>query len=217
MYYKKVRSPSTQQQDDLDEILMEISQGLITQKLGYPTTIMYCELEVMGYVYRYLETALQENQYVGYNCPENRLFAMYHQAYTDKMKTLVISELGKGENSKIRFVAATVALGMGLDAPAIRKIIHFKNPTSIEKYLQETGRAGRDGKYAEAVLYYNATDLRANRPGQQAAMVKFCRMTDGCLRQELMQYLGFSAPADRLLCKCCLFCKESCQCKDCVA
>jgi ATP-dependent DNA helicase RecQ len=200
MYFKKERSPSGLQQDDLDEILYDIATKLRACKLEYPITILYCEYEVMAYVFRYMEAALGGDQYVGNACPENRIFAMYHQAYTDTMKCHIICELGKGNISKVRFVVATIALGMGLDAPSIRKVIHFKSPTSIEKYLQETGRAGRDGQPAEVILYYNRTDLRGNRPGQQQAMVDYCKMTDGCFRDKLLQYLQFEAPKGRILC-----------------
>ena len=205
-YSKRVRRPAQDKRDDLDEILLPIAGGLRQQKGDYPLTIFYGDLEDIAYVYRYLEAALGASQYVGLPLPENRLFGMYHQLYSATVKAHIVAELGK-VNSKVRFVAATVALGMGLDAPAIRKVIHFKSPTSIERYLQETGRAGRDGKPAEAVLYYNNTDLRANRPGQQSAMVRYCRTTGQCLRQILMEYLGFGAPESRTKALCCDVCK----------
>ncbi len=215
-YYKKERSPSSQKMDDLDNILLDVLQGLKKHKGTYPITLMYADLEDISYGYRYLEAALSKTeQYVGgVDVPENRIFAMYHQAYTNTMKSHIVSELGK-VNSKVRFVLCTVALGMGLDAPAIRKVIHFKCPTSVEKYLQETGRAGRDSKPSEAILYYNNTDLRANRPGLQSAMVAYCRSDSKCLRQTLMEYLNFSAPRDRVLCKCCEACQQKCMCVDC--
>ena len=215
MYFKQERSPGNKQHDDLDAFLNDIVKGLREQKLDYPITIMYCELEIVQYVYRYLEEGLKNQQYIGeVGTPENRIFAMYHQAYTDRMKAHITTELAK-EKSTVRFVAATVALGMGLDARHIRRVIHFKSPTSIERYLQETGRAGRDGQAAEAILYYNKTDLRLNRPGQQAAMVNFCKTHDKCLRQMLMKHLDFSVPEDRLLCRCCQYCKPKCHCDKC--
>ena len=44
---------------------------------------------------------------------------------------------------------ATVALGMDLNAPYIQRIIHCRPPTTMEKYMQEIGRAGRNGLEAE--------------------------------------------------------------------
>ncbi len=48
---------------------------------------------------------------------------------------------------------ATVAFGMGLDCPNVRRIIHWGPSTDVEQYVQETGRAGRDGLPVVAILY----------------------------------------------------------------
>ena len=42
---------------------------------------------------------------------------------------------------------------MGIDCPDIRRIVHWGMPTTLEEYLQETGRAGRDGQASIAILY----------------------------------------------------------------
>ena len=53
----------------------------------------------------------------------------------------------------LRIVVATIAFGMGLDCPNVRRIIHWGASSDIEAYMQETGRARRDGLSATAVLY----------------------------------------------------------------
>ena len=55
-------------------------------------------------------------------------------------------------NSTLRIVIATIAFGLGVDCPDIRKIIHLGAPEDAESYIQATGRAGRDGKLSVAVL-----------------------------------------------------------------
>ncbi len=57
-------------------------------------------------------------------------------------------------------IAATNALGMGIDKPNLRYIIHFDFPGSITAYYQEVGRAGRDGRPAEGILLYDSADRR---------------------------------------------------------
>ncbi len=62
-------------------------------------------------------------------------------------------------SEKSRIIVATNAFGMGIDKPNIRVVIHVKIPNSIENYLQEAGRAGRNGKKAFAVMLLQKNDI----------------------------------------------------------
>ena len=62
----------------------------------------------------------------------------------------------KGVN---RVMVCTNAFGMGIDKSDVRKVIHFDLPDSLEAYVQEAGRAGRDLQTAQAILLYNNHDL----------------------------------------------------------
>ena len=59
----------------------------------------------------------------------------------------------------VDLMLATPAFGLGVDKENIRLLVHFELPGSIEAYVQEFGRAGRDGKHASCILFYSQEDI----------------------------------------------------------
>jgi ATP-dependent DNA helicase RecQ len=62
------------------------------------------------------------------------------------------------QNEEVEVVVATVAFGMGIDRADVRYVVHANLPKGVEQYMQESGRAGRDGLPAECVLLWSASD-----------------------------------------------------------
>jgi len=119
---------------------------------------------------------------------------------------------------ELQVVVATVAFGMGIDKPNVRFVIHHDVPRHIEGYYQETGRAGRDGLPAEALLLFGTQDVVVARqmleetanPDQRRieahklqAMVGFAESLT-CRRQVLLGYFGETLPEPCGNCDVCL-------------
>jgi ATP-dependent DNA helicase RecQ len=80
----------------------------------------------------------------------------YHAGLSDDLRNIRQDEW---INNKTRIMACTNAFGMGIDKPDVRTVIHYDVPDALENYYQEAGRAGRDGKKAYAVLFFNEQEI----------------------------------------------------------
>ena len=89
-----------------------------------------------------------------------RKVAAYHAGLDPERRAAVQHDFVASEDG---IVTATVAFGMGIDKPDVRFVAHAGLPKSIESYYQETGRAGRDGDPAEAMMLWGADDFARAR------------------------------------------------------
>ena len=115
--------------------------------------------------------------------------------------------------SKTGILVATCAYGMGIDKPDIRTVIHRNTPQSVEAYLQEAGRGGRDGNISEAILLFDSAEKREKykSPEDEAASSRMAQMLDYagnntmCRRHKLLSYFADEAP----VCSGCDICDKS--------
>jgi superfamily II DNA helicase RecQ len=79
--------------------------------------------------------------------------------------------MGEWASGRRRVIVATNALGLGIDMPDVRVVVHAGAPRQIRDYAQESGRAGRDGQASEAIVVYaqqGRSSRTPSRPGPQA-------------------------------------------------
>ena len=204
--------------DSIKDILLPIAEELLNKSVEYPLTIIYLPLQWCGFAYRLFDNVLQDNQYYpsgSTQIPGNRIFAQYHAPQTELMKQEILDRLGLPKPT-LRVVFATVAMGMGVDIPLVRQIIHIGPPHTMRAFLQETGRAGRDGKPAKSILFWNNHDIAKNKPGLEDNMRSFCRSEESCLRVLLLTYQDIDNPKSRNPRHlCCSNCEPKCSCAEC--
>jgi ATP-dependent DNA helicase RecQ len=116
-------------------------------------------------------------------------------------------------------IVATIAFGMGIDKPDVRFVLHLDMPSGLEAYYQETGRAGRDGLPATALLTYGLQDVVLRRRMLESsgaddlhkrierqrleAMLAYCELVT-CRRQVLLNHFGDDLPEPCGNCDVCL-------------
>lgn len=133
-------------------------------------------------------------------------------------------------------IAATTAFGMGIDAPHVRFVAHYGLPRALEQFVQESGRAGRDGKAAASVLFYTReerdrvadrvrADAAKNGPGcgsggssssaaaakgdSLRAVIGYCEDTRTCRHEIIAAYFGEEEEVGAERCDfACDYCKE---------
>ena len=180
--------------------LVDLFSSIETQSLvsSFPSTIIYVPTksqvdELSSWLTRELQSV----------APRARV-ASYHASHTSRHREEVHTSFLVGNT---HVIVATIAFGMGIDKPDIRHVIHYGPPKCMEAYLQQIGRAGRDGLTSECCMFCNDADfnrLFTHEDGnsQNSASVlestkalhKFANDHVSCRRASLLQYLQQDPP-----------------------
>jgi RecQ family ATP-dependent DNA helicase len=141
----------------------------------------------------------------------------YHGKKKDKERNDIQKQFTEGSILKL---CSTIAFGMGIDIKDIRVIIHYNCSNDVDAYMQEIGRAGRDGKHSYCYMFYNNQDFVLNynfaseinnyvvktMKEKEINYLKKYVSTTQCRRKVLLQYYGENHNGD---CNNCDNCKNS--------
>ncbi|WP_296428423.1 RecQ family ATP-dependent DNA helicase [Yoonia sp.] len=132
---------ATRKESKLGDILTAIQDHLPEGRSG---AVVYCA------------TRKETERVAAFLKDQGLAAAHFHAGLTVDDKRFVQEAFRVGD---LRVIAATNAFGMGIDKPDIRLVVHADIPGSLENYLQEAGRAGRDRMPADCVLLYHTDDV----------------------------------------------------------
>lgn len=118
--------------------------------------------------------------------------AAYHAGHDAAQREQVQDAFKRDD---ISIIVATVAFGMGVNKSNIRFVVHYELPRTIEAYYQETGRAGRDGVAAEAMMFFDPADI--------ARMKRWLEMEENPQRAEVawQRFQSMAAFAEAQTCR----------------
>ncbi len=150
----------------------------------------------------YLRERLQEKE-----------IRFYHAGLNREEKTKVENWFFNSSNG---ILAATCAYGMGVDKADIRTVIHRDCPPSVEAYLQESGRAGRDGGSSKAILLWGPDDEKALKrvsheydKERLKQLLHYAGNIHQCRRTQLLTLLNFEGDTEMTEGGCCDVCEHS--------
>lgn len=192
-----------------------LADKLRIQKVLYPKTIVFCQSFVDCYqLYEALRLKLKKDFTYPVGFPDLhqfRLVDMFHGGCMIYVRENIISSFTKVD-STLRIVIATSSFGMGIDCPDIRQVLHWGTPHSVEEYVQETGRAGRDNEDASATLFPRA------RHAITDIMKEYSQNKAICRRRILFESFLFYKQSENqstCSCNCCDICEITCKCTCC--
>ena len=137
----------------VESVFMPVVEILRKERTKTPRMIVFCrQCEECATLYEFFLSNLKDEFTEPVGAPNlacYRLVDMFMSATEQRVKDSIIDSFFT-KDERLRIVICTIAFGMGVDCINVRQIIHWGVASDVESYVQESGRAGRDGKIAYA-------------------------------------------------------------------
>lgn len=159
-----------------------------------------------------------------YNLIKDKYNPLVYYGSLEKEKKKYALEAYRKNKSNI--IICTNSFGMGINIKDIRYVIEYDIPSSIEDFVQQIGRASRDGKYAEGLVLFNLNDIKTieyfinniddeqkdyndiidikrDRIDKLDKVVNLC-LSNKCIRKQIGNYFGFKVNKKCMMCSNCV-------------
>ncbi|XP_020906327.1 probable Werner syndrome ATP-dependent helicase homolog 1 [Exaiptasia diaphana] len=169
---------------DLEWYFGWLAEELKNKKEHCERTVIYCQtIKQCGIIYGVLKGMLGQDLIIRTDTGEQHpLLEMLHSCTPDQNKNNIISSF-QSEKGTVRLLVATIAFGMDVDCKGVCRVIHYGPSKNVETFVQETGRAGRDGSQSTSYLLYQGMLLNH----VDGDIKCFIRNTK-CTRKTLLNY-----------------------------
>ena len=197
--------------DNIKNTFEPLLERIKKERCTLPRVIIYCRrYDDCSCLYSFFKCGLGDRFTEPCDAPniaDFRLVDMFASCTDEATKRKILALFTKP--SQLRIIIATVAFGMGIDCPDVHEIIHFGPPDDLEAYIQETGRAGRDGSTA----YVTLLKTKGWKRYADDSMTNYIENTNQCRRKKLFSEMeGYKTVHNEHLCLCCDICAITCTC-----
>lgn len=181
---------------------------LTTKGIETTRTMIFCQTRRQcAVVFAVFRRALENNMFVNREeHVEKRLVEMFHAGTPKTVKQHIEKNMSL-VSGHIRVLVCTIAFGMGINCKGVSQIIHFGPSKTVESYVQESGRAGRDGESSKCILLYNGFLSTHCHDDMKSYM-----SSETCRRAYLFSHFPGTFQPGRKDHSCCDLCAGSCDC-----
>lgn len=132
---------------------------------------------------------------------------MFHSKTSHSVKKEIKEDM-ENSDGKIRILIASSAAGMGVNYKSVNNVVNYGPPKEMDNFLQQIGRAGRDGTSSKSLLLYHGRQCR----NLDTDMADYISNKEDCRRQILLSCYKASPSSTTLRHACCDVCSLKCSC-----